>query len=278
MRGMRALGLGVLAATALAGATLIWFARDTRAEINAMEAALMARAVPVGVVPVADLPEPVVRYFAYTFPGGVPETPRHAVIEMAGQFRRPMTTGFAPTTARQVASLRQPDLVFSADTPILGVMWAIAFDSYIDGRMMMEARVLSALTVMQEEANPVLDMISLRRWLLESPVFPMALLPGGPVTWEAVDDSHAMAVVRAQDIEARLLATFADDGALVAFDATEPGDLTTPYHGSGERVTRGDVQLVQGVRVPMAFEISRVGASGVAEPFWTGRITSLEFE
>jgi len=278
MRVVRALGLGVLAATALAGATLIWFARDTRAEINAMEAALMARAVPVGVVPVADLPEPVVRYFAYTFPGGVPETPRHAVIEMAGQFRRPMTTGFAPTTARQVASLRQPDLVFSADTPILGVMWAIAFDSYIDGRMMMEARVLSALTVMQEEANPVLDVISLRRWLLESPVFPMALLPGGPVTWEAVDDSHALAVVRAQDIEARLLATFDDSGALVAFDATEPGDLTTPYHGSGERVTRGDVQLVQGVRVPMAFEISRVGASGVAEPFWTGRITSLAFE
>ena len=138
--------------------------------------------------------------------------------------------------------------------------------------------MLSALTVMQEEANPVLDMISLRRWLLESPVFPMALLPGGPVTWEAVDDSHAMAVVRAQDIEARLLATFDDSGALVAFDATEPGDLTTPYHGSGERVTRGDVQLVQGVRVPMAFEISRVGASGVAEPFWTGRITSLAFE
>lgn len=278
MRVVRALGLGVLAATALAGATLIWFARDTRAEINAMEAALIARAVPVGVVPVADLPEPVVRYFAYTFPGGVPETPRHAVIEMAGQFRRPMTTGFAPTTARQVASLRQPDLVFSADTPILGVMWAIAFDSFIDGEMQMEARVLSALTVMQEEANPVLDVISLRRWLLESPVFPMALLPGGPVTWEPVDDSHALAVVRAQDIEARLLATFADDGALVAFDATEPGDLTTPYHGSGERVTRGDVQLVQGVRVPMAFEISRVGASGVAEPFWTGRITSLAFE
>lgn len=279
MRTLRFIGLGVLVAAVLAGAALIYFARSTRAEINVLEAELIARAEPVGAGRVAEaaLPEPVARYFAYTFPQGVPEAPRYAKIEMEGQFRRPMTDSFAPTTARQVVSLRQPDLVFSADTPILGVLWAIAYDSYIDGQMMMEARVLSAMTVMHEEGSPELDVISLRRWLLESPMAPMALLPGGPVSWEPLDGSRAIAVVRAQGLEARLIATFAEDGALLAFDAVAPGDLTTPYHGSGERVTRGDVQMVEGVRVPMAFEISRVGADGMAQPFWTGRITSLRF-
>lgn len=279
MRILRLVGLGVLVAAVLAGAALIYFARSTRGEITALEAALIAQAEPAGARRLADaaLPDPVARYFAYTFPEGVPEAPRYAEIEMAGQFRRPMTESFAPTTARQVVSLGQPDLVFSADTPILGVLWAIAYDSYIDGQMMMEARVLSALSVMHEEGSPELDVISLRRWLLESPVFPMALLPGGPVTWEPLDERRALAVVRAQGLEARLIATFAEDGALIAFDAVAPGDLTTPYHGSGERVTRSDVQLVEGVRVPMAFEISRVGADGAARPFWTGRITSLRF-
>jgi len=279
MRILRFIGLVVLVAAVLAGAALVYFARSTRAEIDALEAELIARAEPVGGAPLAEaaLPEPVARYFAYTFPGGVPEAARYARIEMEGQFRRPMTDSFAPTTARQVVSLHQPDLVFSADTPILGPIWAIAYDSYIDGRMRMEARVLSAVTVMHEEGSPELDVISLRRWLLESPVFPMALLPGGPVSWEPLDDSRATAVVRAQGLEARMIATFAEDGALLAFDALEPGDLTTPYHGSGERVTRGDVQLIDGVRVPMAFEISRVGADGMALPFWTGRITSLRF-
>ena len=44
-----------------------------------------------------------------------------------------------------------------------------------------------------------------------------------------------------------------------------------------EHVTRGDYQLVDGVRVPMSFEIARA-AGGERFPFWFGRITSIRFE
>ena len=39
-----------------------------------------------------------------------------------------------------------------------------------DGRMEMKARILGLVTVVDETGSPELDRISLRRWLLESPL------------------------------------------------------------------------------------------------------------
>ena len=72
-----------------------------------------------------------------------------------------------------------------------------------------------------------------------------------------------------------MVATFDERGALIRFQAEQDGDLTTPYHGSGEHVTRGDYRLVEGVRIPMTFEVSRM-ADGMLYPFWTGRLTDID--
>ncbi len=272
--------IGLLVVVLLLAGTVAWFAYATRGEIEGYERAVAARAGETSAFPadsLAALPPPVQRYFAFVFPEGPPQDVSHAVIEMEGQFRRPQTEGFAPTTARQVVSVRAPDMVFSADTPIIGPLWAIAYDVYLDGEMQMAARLLSTVTVMQERSTSALNRTSLQRWLLESRTFPMALLPGGPVTWEAIDETRARARVRAHGEEAALVATFGPDGALLSFDAEADGDLTTPYHGSGEHVSRGDYQLVDGMRVPMSFEIARA-AGGQRYPFWVGRITGIRFE
>ncbi len=262
---------------------VVYFAQSTRGQINGFEQRVIDAAqsdivpsLPDSPAGMAALPSPVQRYFQFTFPQGVPAQHKWVEVEMSGQFRRPLTDSFQSTTARQVARTSQPDMVFSADTPLLGPLWAIAYDVYIGGEMEMAARLMSAVTVMQEGSSPVLDQISLRRWLLESPTYPMGLLPGGPVTWEAVDETHARAVIRAYGQEASLLAEFSPEGALIAFRAETDGDLTTPYHGSGEVTLRGDFQLVQGVRVPMSFTIARA-AGGQVFPFWQGRVTSLRF-
>lgn len=222
-----------------------------------------------------DLPAPVRAYFAFVFPDGVPAHD-FVEIDMAGRFRRPLTETFSDITARQVISLRAPDLVFSARVPVFGPVWATAYDIYIGGEMEMAARLLSTVTVMDETSTPALDRTSLRRWLLESPAYPMALLPGGPVTWEPIDDRHARAIVRAHGLVAALVATFDARGALVRFDAEADGDLNTPYHGSGEHTARSDYRLVDGVRIPFSFTIARA-AGGETFPFWEGRITDIRF-
>lgn len=143
---------------------------------------------------ITSLPAPVQRYFRYTFNG----TPKpYAAVEMTmeGDFRRPQNEGFAFTTAEQTAAINRPAFVFSATTPIIPGVWARAYDAFYDGQMEMKAKILSTLTVVDERETPVLNQISLRRWLLEAPLYPASLLPGGPVTWEAIDQYRARATV-----------------------------------------------------------------------------------
>jgi len=278
MRKIRPILLSVAAILVLAGGYIAYMAQSTRAEITAFEEKVIATAPARETVPdetaLSALPPPVRRYFDFVFPAGIGAPSRWVEFEQAGQFRRPLTTGFAPTTARQVIATAVPDLVFSADTPLWGPIWAIAYDAYVDGRMEMEARLLSTVSVMHEVSSPTLDWMSLRRWLLESPVNPHALLPGGIVRWEAMDETRARAVAEAHGYRASLVATFDARGALTSFHAEEDGDLTTPYHGSGEHVRRGDYRLIDGVRLPMSFEVSRM-AGGVRYPFWRGKITEI---
>ncbi len=196
-------------------------------------------------------------------------------MNLEGDFRRPLRESFAPTTATQVIAVNEPALIFAATTPIANILWARAYDAYVDGNMDMRAKIVSAITVVNENSAS-LNQTSLQRWLLESPLYPMALLPGGHVTWEAIDLNKAKAIVKFRGIQAELIATFREDGSLQQFQAAHDGDLTTPYHGAGEYVLREDYQQVQGIMIPHKFTIARY-ANHTLYPFWRGHIKSIRF-
>ena len=221
------------------------------------------------------LPPPVKRYFKFTFvENHQPTELTH--FNMEGDFRRPNTEGFEFTTAEQTLSINSPDFIFSATTPILPGVWARVYDAFFNSEMMMKAKIFSLITVVDEQETPELNRISLRRWLLETAMFPAALLPGGHVKWEAINSNKARAIVSKGNLKASLIATFREDGSLASFDAENDGDLTTPYHGSGEQVLRDDYRLVSGMMIPHKFTISRVSHGNVF-PFWKGNITSIRF-
>ena len=224
----------------------------------------------------AKLPAPVQRYFAFAFPDGVTEA-RLVRLTSSGQFRRPQTEDFNFTTAEQVIALNEPALMFSATTPIITGVWARAYDYFANGEMEMKAKILSMLTVVDEAETPELNVISLRRWLLESALYPHGLLPGGPVTWDAIDDTSARAVVAADGLQSSMIVHFDVAGNITHMIAEEDGDLNTPYHGSGEHVTRADYRLVDGVMIPHAFVISRM-SGGEVYPFFDATLTSISFE
>lgn len=224
----------------------------------------------------AALPAPVQRYLAFAMPDLNAD---YGVMQFtaSGDFRRPLTDKFGPTTVSQTIAVDTPALMFAATTSIIPGLWARAYDYFAEGEMEMRAKILSTLTVVNESATDDLNRTSLRRWLLESPLYPMALLPGGQVRWEAIDDSHARAIVSGFDLEASLVATFRSDGSLASFHAEQDGDLTTPYHGSGEYVARDDYRPIQGMMIPHDFVIARA-AGGEICPFWKGKITAIAFE
>jgi hypothetical protein len=260
--------------------TLFVFFLSTEADISDRHSQVesRARSIPSASYELADvstLPAPVQRYFDYVFVE--PQVSLSFVqLSMEGEFRRPLREDFEFTTAEQTIGIGTPALMFSATTTVFPGVWARVYDVYSEGEMQMKAKVMSALTVVDEKESPELNRISLRRWLLESPLYPAALLPGGPVRWQAVDDNHARAIVSADGLEASLLASFRADGSLESFDAETDGDLTTPYHGSGEHAYRDDYRLVSGMMIPHSFSIARA-ANDQIYPFWTGQITSISY-
>nr|WP_184431971.1 DUF6544 family protein [Roseospira goensis] len=276
---VRRAGVALVAAFGLAAGIVAWnhqhmeTAIDTWRDRVAEAGAATPSPVPQAAA-LEALPAPVRRYIAFAFPDGPVPAAATVTMTMAGDFRRPGATAFEPTTARQIAAAGVPALVFDATTPLLPGVWARVYDAYVDGSMAMNARVLSTVSVVDLTGSPELDRLSLRRWLIESPLYPMALLPGGPVRWEPLDDRHARAVATWRGMETALVASFREDGALVAFRAEADGDLTTPYHGSGEVATRDDYRIVDGVRLPHAFTVARA-AGGETYPFWRGRITAI---
>lgn len=275
-----AIGVGILAG--LLVAFVAYSSMQTERDIAGLRAGIVevGQASPgqaYDPAAVDDLPEPVARYLDYVFGNQAsPSSPTHVEMTMSGEFRRPLTEGFAPTTAEQTTALGTPALMFSARTTMAPGLWARAYDAYSNGQMEMKAKVMSTLTVVDETETPELNQTSLQRWLLESPLYPSALLPGGPVRWEAIDDTSARAIVTADGYEASLVATFRSDGSLESFAAEHDGDLTTPYHGSGEHVLRTDYRLVDGMMIPHGFTISRA-ADGEIFPFWTGQIDTIDF-
>lgn len=222
------------------------------------------------------LPEPVKRYFEFALQGDHHPI-RLVEMSMEGDFRRPRTKGFAPATAEQTIAAGVPAFIFSGTTPILPGIRARMYDAFANLRMEMKAKILSTFTVVHEKETPALNQTSLRRWLMESSLFPTAMLPGGPVSWEPMDSTRARATVSADGLKASLVATFRADGSLERLDAEGDGDLTAPYHGSGEHVLRGDYRLISGMMIPHTFTIARA-AGGEIFPFWKGRITSIKID
>lgn len=271
--------LGVIGATAL-----MLLAARTEADIAQHRERVIAQArqapsTNTAPQPWTTLPAPVQRYFAFTFGDATPPQISHVELTMEGRFRRPRSELFTPTRAQQTLAATTPAFVFAATTPLSArapALSARAYDAYADGQMEMKAKLLGAITVLDEASSPQLNRISLRRWLLESPLYPTALLPGGAVRWEPIDTQRARAVVALGDDSASLVATFDEAGRLLRFDAEEDGDLNTAYHGSGEHAARGDFERVDGVMIPKSFVIARA-AAGRIMPFWQGRITQIRF-
>ncbi|MFK7964759.1 MAG: DUF6544 family protein [Burkholderiaceae bacterium] len=280
MKKLKAVGVST-AVVALVGAGVLWFAsRATEQDIAAFSKRVvnLAATSPSPAIDRAgwsQLPAPIQRYFGFVFPEDAPANSVVA-LEAEGEFRRPLTESFSPTTAEQTIAIGEPALMFSATTSVLPGIWARAYDYFAQGEMEMKAKILSLVTVVDESETPTLNQISLRRWLLESALYPQALLPGGPVTWEAIDNSSARAVIEQGGLRATMVAHIDEAGRMTHMSAEQDGDLLTPYHGSGEHVSRSDYQRVGNQMIPMDFTISRA-ADGKIYPFWEGSITSITF-
>ena len=225
---------------------------------------------------IEDLPPPVRRYFAFVLRDGQPVIAR-ARLRWSGGFQSRPAAGWAPFTALQHFTTRPPGFVWEARIHMLPLLPVHVRDSYLGATGSMLGSIGGLVPVVDQRGTPELAQSALARWLGEAVWFPTALLPGGGVEWEAVDDSTARATVSDGDVRVSAEFRFASTGEITRMTAMRYRDVggtavLTPFEGSYGRYERR-----AGVMLPAEAEVAWVLPEG-RFPYWRGSLESVEYE
>ena len=196
----------------------VWRLRDHRSDRLARRRLIASQPVnPARFDPsmVADLPEPVRRYFRFAIRPG---TPLHTVAEisMAGKFGlgSRAAPNYLPMTAEQVLAL--PSGFIWAMHAAKGALHMSGSDSESWTRFWL----MGLIPVARLGGTPDHTRSAFGRYAAEAVFWtPAALLPGPGVRWEAVDENTARVVVTHDGMVQPVDVTVAADGAptLVTF-------------------------------------------------------------
>lgn len=277
--GIVAGGLVVGAAAAVVIGALAW-RRATARQLDLLVDALRQRGpdtVPsVRHADLATLPAPVARYFAFAFPEG--QRPiRTARIRWEGEMRLRPDAAWSPFTAEQLFTTAPPGLVWDAAVRMMPLVPVRVRDSYIASQGQMLGRIGGVATVVNEGGTPEMAQSALTRWLGEAAWFPTAFLPGGGITWEAVDDSTARATVTDGAVRVSGDFHFASTGEMTGMTAMRYRDVNgqgvlTPFEGR-----YGSFERREGVMIPGTAEVAWLLPEG-RFAYWRGQPIEMSYE
>lgn len=229
----------------------------------------------VEATPLDTLPPPVARYLRFALP---PDRPAacSARIRWSGQFRMRPDAGWVPFTAAQHFTTRPPGFVWDARIEMMPLISIRVRDGYWAEAGTMLGRIAAVMPVVDEGGTPEMAQSALARWLGEAVWFPSALLPGGPVRWEAVDGSSARATVVDGETRASAEFHFAPTGEIERVTALRYRDVDgtvvlTPFEGR-----LWDYARREGVMVPTRAEVAWILPDG-RFPYWRGTPDHIKY-
>jgi hypothetical protein len=246
--------------------------------------ALLNRAAPApapgGFAPALldSLPPPVARYLRAALRDGTPRV-RLAVVGHDGSFRSDLARAEeAPFRSVEHFDASPAGFVWDARMRVAPALDVFVRDMLVDGRASMRGRLAGLYPVVEAQDDAQLDAAALQRWLGETVWFPTALLPGGAVTWTALDDSTARAWASLGTATVSLDFRFGAD-SLVSHVRTDArgravgGSIVpTPW-----RCDLYDWQWRRGMRIPVRGEVAWELVTGPAV-YWRGRVTDVTYE
>ena len=223
-----------------------------------------------------DLPTPVARYLAWALPDG-----KQLEMVRLSQF------GALRTDARSERWMR-----FEAEhlvvPPVTGFVWNARVsiapllhvrvrDALVAGRGSGHVTLLSAFTVGADAGTPEMNAGSAHRFLAEAVWYPSALLPSDRLAWTPIDETRALATLRADGNEVSLEFRFGASGEVIGIYT--PGRWGTFAEGYEQVPWEGhfsDYQLQNGVRFPMNGEVGW-HIDGEWKAVWRGTVSAVTF-
>ncbi len=132
----------------------------------------------------ANLPEPVQRYFNHILKEGQPYI-SYARIKHDGQFKTGFDKGWINITGEQYATTEKPGFIWKGTTSMF-----VARDMYISDKGRLIATLLSIYNVADGKGKKYNEG-ELIRWLGESVLYPTNFLPGDRLQWLPLDSNTA---------------------------------------------------------------------------------------
>ncbi|WP_319642316.1 DUF6544 family protein [Methanovulcanius yangii] len=166
-----------------------------------------------------NLPEPVRRYLEYAISGEA-ESVRFVRMTQEGAFRTDPDGEWMPVKAEQYFSAEPPGFIWHANTRFLFLFWIDVRDRYAGGEGNMLVKALSTIPI-ADAKGPEMDLSSLQRYIGEMPWFPTAFLNDEYVTWEAIDELHARAIITDGAGSAKVVFSFDEAGRISSVTTDE---------------------------------------------------------
>lgn len=227
---------------------------------------------PVGLARAASLPPPVARYLRTVLPPGA-RPPAVIAFRHAGDFNMGGASDrWLRFRSEQLVRTSPPAFDWNARIRLMPGLGVRVHDAYVEREGTLRASLLGLVDVAHLRDTTALARGELMRFLAESPWYPWILLPGGDVTWAAVDETAADATLTADGHEVTLRFTFGADSLVTtvhaaARDRSVGGEMVpTPWEGRF-----WDYALRDGVRVPIAGEVAWLLPEG-RKPYWRARL------
>lgn len=223
-----------------------------------------------------SLPESVRRYFRHVLPADalLPSVTR---IRQTGTLRSSCTSSrWSEFTADQVIAARSTGFQWLARVGIGAGLSFEVCDRFVANEAASEVRLFSLFVLGADRGSRELNEAALQRFLAEAVWSPAALLPATGVSWQAIDESSALATLGCGAQRVSLQFRFNAEG--------EATHVYTPARWMRERgryravAWEGryfDYAWRDGVRVPLRAEVGwYVGETWC--PVWKGRIERIE--
>ncbi|MDP4285548.1 MAG: hypothetical protein Q8891_14070 [Bacteroidota bacterium] len=193
----------------------------------------------------ADLPEPVRRYFKYALKDGQPYI-SYARITHEGQFKTGLDKNWINIKGEQYATTEKPGFIWKGTTAMF-----IARDMYIGNKGRLVVSLFSLFKVANAKGEQY-NQGELLRWLGESILYPTNLLPSERLQWLPIDSNSARLTFNYNGLSLFFIITFNDVGEIIQMETKRYMDKTTLATWV---IKCADYKQMNNVMVPLSFDV-----------------------
>lgn len=170
---------------------------------------------------IAQVPEPVRRFFAFAAPHGFPLAPL-AVVTFTGKYRIYKSSPWIPIQGQEYIRADLPGLSWHAHLTKGTFGWVEAMERYIEGKGDRLFRLFSAFRIVDhsllrttETSTARINRSGLARLVADAAWHPATLVPSKYLTWVPVDHNSARAVLTDSGLQVSAVFTFDESGRIV---------------------------------------------------------------